>query len=157
MWNLNCACWTIKRREHRGRKEDRARKGADEGGPREICKADFRIEHTLLEVSRGCWIVRASPTNTKRKYFFLFVYRSIALSNWLVRKQLHTRDLDLIPSSSWCLYRRTRVRTCFCVLFQSNEERHWVKLTRISLNVRTLGCLKFQTSINAWKMLLMSN
>lgn len=100
-----------------GRKGDRVRKGADEGGPREICKADFRIEHTLLEVSRGCWIVRASTTNAKRKYFFLFVHRSIALLNWLVRKHLHTRDLYLIPSSSRCFYDRARVRAYSYVLF----------------------------------------
>lgn len=104
-------------KETRERKGDRVRKGADEGGPREVCKADFRIEHTLLEVSRGCWIVRGSTTNAKWKYFFLFVHRSIALLNWLVRKHLHTRDLDLILSSSRCLYGRTRVRACSCVLF----------------------------------------
>lgn len=88
-----------------GRKKRYCEKGSgDEGGPREICKADFRIGHTLLRVSRGCWIVRAGTTNAKRKYFFLFVYRSIALLNWLVRKHLHTRDLDFIPSSYNCVF-----------------------------------------------------
>jgi len=111
------------------------RKRADEEGSREICKADFWIEHTLLEVSRGCWIVRASTTNAKRKYFFFFVHHSIALLNWLVRKHLHTRNLDLILSSSLYLYSHicARILAAFSKVMRTVV---LIELMRISLNER---------------------